>query len=79
MAKPEKPAEVSTSIFRVVQAVDAKGKPIPGKWDCVELVVTGVVTKRVALESAQGLPVCRETWRRQMMQRLEANPEDQPW
>lgn len=82
MAKTDSktPQQVKTSVFRVEQALDAAGKPIPGKWNCVEVEITGVITSRKALENSQVLPVCRETWRKKMLERMEwQNPESQPW
>jgi len=81
MAKTDnKPQQVKTSVYRVEQATTPDGKVIPGRWNTVELEITGVVTQRRVLENAQVLPVCRETWRKQMLERTEFhNPEAQPW
>lgn len=76
MAKTD---ETKTTVLRIEKAVDSSGKSIPGKWNTVELEIVGRISKRVVHEAQKPLAVAREAWRKQMVTRLDVNPEDAQW
>ena len=65
MAKPEKvdkSEKARTTYYRIVPAVDAQGKPVPGGWNTEEITLEGVVIEKRIHEKAQPLSVARERY-----------------
>lgn len=78
---PAQPAQANTltvTVPKIIPAVDADGKRISEKWDCIEVTVTGVVTKQVTHEKAQPLAVARERWQVLTNRRIDKG-EPEKW
>lgn len=78
---PAQPAQAETltvTVPKIVPAVDASGKRIPGKWDCIEVTVVGAVTARVTHEKSQPLAVARERWQVLTNRRIDKG-EPEKW
>lgn len=62
-------------MFRVVPHKGPDGKVTPGKWEVVELRISGVVAEKRKHESGVALAVARESWRRLTSEQMDVNPE----
>lgn len=57
--QPPAAERVRAKMFRILPHLDSDGRPVPGKWDMDEVVVSGVIESRKVHETAATLGVAR--------------------